>query len=86
MKELEENLLYKLVTIEGSVLDDPDLIDVLHTTKKTAGEVSEKLAIATDTEIEINTAREEYRPGTVLLCICMWKSGIFLSRKQPNIS
>ena len=37
---------------------------MLQTTKKTAAEVSEKLAIAHDTNIKINTAREEFRPVT----------------------
>jgi dynein heavy chain len=45
----------------------------LSTSKVTAAEVSEKLTVAAETEIKINEAREEFRPGIVLLSIVPWK-------------
>lgn len=69
-KLLEANLLFKLSTTEGSLLDDISVMEVLNESKAKAIEIKEKLESAEETKININQAREEFRPvasrGSVL--------------------
>lgn len=51
-----------LLHLQGNLLDDTELIDVLAVTKQTAGEVNERLTGASETNKKINEACEEYRP------------------------
>lgn len=94
MQDLEANLLHKLSTTQGSLLDDVEVINVLNVSKSTSIEVKQKLENAKETEIKINTAREEFRPvarrGSVLyflICTmsmvnCMYQTSLaqFLER------
>jgi dynein heavy chain len=62
IKQLEDDLLFRLSNSTGNLLDDVELIDVLNSTKQTAQDVNEKLANASETNLKITEACEEYRP------------------------
>lgn len=74
LQSYEDQLLQRLASAEGSLLDDVELIDVLATIKLKSKEVNEKLTEASEKKIEINDKREIFRPvaarGAVLyFCI-----------------
>jgi dynein heavy chain len=62
MKELEDDLLQRLANAEGDITEDVELIENLEESKRIATDIAEKQAIAAETEITINAARENYRP------------------------
>eukprot|EP00878_Enallax_costatus_P012531 GHUV01013087.1.p1 GENE.GHUV01013087.1~~GHUV01013087.1.p1 ORF type:complete len:2750 (+),score=1040.15 GHUV01013087.1:633-8882(+) len=62
LKQLEDELLYKLSTAEGDITEDVALIESLEESKRVATEISEKVVEARDTEVAINDSRNKYRP------------------------
>ena len=60
--ELEDRTLQLLSTSEGNVLDNEPLISTLNNSKLTSGVIKARVLEAEKTELEINEAREEYRP------------------------
>ncbi|NXD84162.1 DYH17 protein, partial [Halcyon senegalensis] len=63
LKELEDSLLARLSAAAGQFLEDTALVENLETTKRTAMEIEEKVKEAKVTEVQINVARENYRPA-----------------------
>ena len=51
----------RLASVEGSLLDDTELIDVLATIKTKSKTVNEKLLEAKEKRIEISEKREQFR-------------------------
>eukprot|EP00960_Hanusia_phi_P043076 755854-Hanusia_phi.AAC.6 len=61
LKQLEDDLLRKLAEAQGDITEDVALIESLEDAKKTSIEINEKVAVAKETEVTINQAREDYR-------------------------
>ncbi|CAG9859865.1 unnamed protein product [Phyllotreta striolata] len=62
LKSCEDNLLYRLSSATGNILEDVELVTNLETTKKTATEIGIKMEEAKITSVKIDEARESYRP------------------------
>lgn len=63
LKKLEDNLLARLSAAQGNFLGDYELVENLERTKSTAAEIEIKVKEAKITELNINEARELYRPA-----------------------
>ncbi|XP_023310922.1 dynein beta chain, ciliary-like, partial [Anoplophora glabripennis] len=63
LKSLEDDLLSRLSSAGGNLLGDTTLVENLETTKRTAAEIQVKVAEAKITSVQIDEAREYYRPA-----------------------
>lgn len=61
MKELQTSLLDRLNSIEGPLVEDETLKNILQTTKDTSRELDYKLEISAITDRKIRTAQAEFR-------------------------
>ena len=62
LMQLEDDLLERLANAPEDILSDIPLIEGLESTKKAAKEIATAVEVGKKTEIEINLAREIYRP------------------------
>eukprot|EP00916_Digyalum_oweni_P009684 GHVL01016321.1.p1 GENE.GHVL01016321.1~~GHVL01016321.1.p1 ORF type:complete len:1870 (+),score=456.95 GHVL01016321.1:3343-8952(+) len=62
LQDLDNQLLEKLSSSEGNLLEDEELVLVLNNTKEAKKSADQKLKDAEEKKIEINEKREQYRP------------------------
>ncbi|NXI39314.1 DYH7 protein, partial [Galbula dea] len=62
LKEIEDKILEVLSASEGNILEDETAIQILSSSKVLANEISEKQAVAEETEKKIDDTRMGYRP------------------------
>ena len=63
LKEIEDRILHTMSSSEGNILDDAGAIEVLSEAKIVGDEISEKQKVADETQVEIDEAREGYKPA-----------------------
>lgn len=61
IKELEDNILYKLAVAQGDITEDVELIEGLEATKRIANDIAMKQVQATQTQATIKMTSEKYR-------------------------
>ncbi|XP_074517159.1 dynein axonemal heavy chain 1 [Sebastes fasciatus] len=65
LKEIEDEILFRLSSTEGNPVDNEELIQVLGASKVKAGEIKAKVRAAEKTEQDIDATRLEYVPVAV---------------------
>ncbi|XP_047438259.1 dynein axonemal heavy chain 1 [Mugil cephalus] len=65
LKEIEDEILFRLSSTEGNPVDNEELIQVLGASKIKAGEIKAKVIAAEKTEQDIDATRLEYVPVAV---------------------
>ncbi|XP_049589438.1 dynein axonemal heavy chain 1 [Syngnathus scovelli] len=65
LKDIEDEILYRLSSSEGNPVDNEELIQVLEASKVKAGEIQAKVLVAEETEKDIDTTRLTYVPVAV---------------------
>nr|XP_046240546.1 dynein axonemal heavy chain 1 [Scatophagus argus] len=65
LKEIEDEILFRLSSTEGNPVDNEELIQVLEASKIKAGEIKVKVMAAEQTEQDIDATRLEYVPVAV---------------------
>ncbi|XP_015723152.1 dynein heavy chain 7, axonemal isoform X2 [Coturnix japonica] len=65
LKEIEDKILEVLSASEGNILEDETAIKILSSSKVLANEISEKQAVAEETEKKIDDTRMGYRPISI---------------------
>jgi dynein heavy chain len=61
IKELEDQILYKLATAEGDITEDVELIEGLEEAKRISNDIAEKMAKAAIVQANIKETSEKYR-------------------------
>ncbi|KAI5747904.1 hypothetical protein M8J77_019695 [Diaphorina citri] len=62
LKEVEDMILHTLSSSTGNILEDPNAVDVLDSSKTLSIEIQQKQAVAKETEVIIENFRQSYRP------------------------
>ncbi|XP_029005758.1 dynein axonemal heavy chain 1 [Betta splendens] len=65
LKDIEDEILFRLSSTEGNPVDNEELIQVLEASKIKAGEIKAKVMAAEKTERDIDATRLEYVPVAV---------------------
>ncbi|KAJ8253116.1 hypothetical protein GJAV_G00209300 [Gymnothorax javanicus] len=65
LKEIEDKILEVLSSSEGNILEDETAVQVLSSSKVLANEITQKQAVAEETEVKIDETRMGYTPIAV---------------------